>query len=412
MLLSHKIMIRLSECREALNGLLQTADRTPEQQDEMAKLTKEVGAKEPELRAALASEGISTETMVITTDPEVRERLELRGKSRVGAFVAAAINKQPVAGAEAEYAASMGCSALGMIPMSIFDRDRPEVRSGLELRAVTPGVDAQNTANPTAPFVFERSIANSVLGLAFPVVQAGVANYPVISTGAPAGAVAKGGAAVVTAAAVRLDTRSPKRIAGQFEIRVEDLATMPSLEDDLRVSLMGAASNAVDEQVISGDNAAPNLNGLFKQAADVAIAGAVETFATGVARFSKLVDGQYANSLADVRAVIGSETFGLYAGLFSPGNASLFDYLRDHMGGLAVSNRVPDKAANGQKGIAVLTAGVAPMRVPVWSNLEIVVDPYTQAGKGIRVVTVTTLIGDPHLPYGVATVKEVHPKLS
>ena len=412
MLASHRIMIRLSECREALNGLLQTTDRTAEQQDEMAKLTKEVGAKEPELRAALASEGISTETMVVATDPEVRERLELRSKSLLGAFVAAAINKQPVTGAEAEYAAAVGCSALGMIPMSMFDRDRPDVRSGLELRAVTPGVDAQNTANPTAPFIFERSIAASVLGLQFPVVAAGVQNYPVISTGAPAGAVAKGNAAVVTAAAVRLDTRSPKRIAGQFEIRVEDLATMPSLEDDLRVSLMGAASNAVDEQVISGDNAAPNLNGLFKQAADVAVAGATETFATGVARFAKLVDGQYANSLSDVRAVIGSETFGLYAGLFSPGDASLFDYLRERMGGLAVSNRVPDKSGNGQKGIAVLTAGVAPMRVPVWSNLEIVVDPYTQAGKGIRVVTVTTLIGDPHLPYGVATVKEVHPKLS
>ena len=410
MLLSHKLTIRLSEIRESLNTLLQTPERTAEQQDEMAKLTKEVGAKEPELRAALTAEGVTEHRTV--ADPETRERLELRSKSRIGAFVAAAINKQPVAGAEAEYAAAEGGSALGMIPLAIFDRNRPEVRGGLELRAVTPGVDAQNTAQPTAPFIFERSVASSVLGLQFPVVGPGVANYPVITTGVPAGAVAKGGDAVVTAAAVRLDTRSPKRIAGQFEIRVEDLAVMPSLEDDLGASLMGAASNAVDEQVISGDNSAPNLNGLFKQATDVAISAATETFSTGVARFAKLVDGQYANSLADVRAVIGSDTFGLFAGLFSPGDASLFDYLRDRMGGLAVSNRVPAKAANGQKGIAVLTAGVAPMRVPVWSNLEIVVDPYQHAGKGIRVVTITTLVGDPHLPYGTATVKEVHPKIS
>ena len=32
MLRSHKIQIRLSECREGLNGLLQTEDRTSEQQ--------------------------------------------------------------------------------------------------------------------------------------------------------------------------------------------------------------------------------------------------------------------------------------------------------------------------------------------------------------------------------------------
>ena len=401
------IQIRLSTCRQRLNELLQLETRSAEEQTEMEALTKEVGVKEPELRAALASEPDQAEIIETTGDPETRERLELRDKAQVGAFVSAALNSQAVSGAEAEFAASVDCAALGMIPISIFDRDRREVR------AVTPGVDAQTTAHPTSPHVFERSIAASVLGIEFPVVPPGVANYPVISTAPPSGAIAKDGAAVATAAAVRLDQRTPKRIAGQFLIRVEDLATMPSLENDLRMSLMMSASNAIDEQVIAGTGVAPNLTGLFKLAADVAIAGAKETFATGVARFAALVDGQYAASLSDLRAIIGSSTFALYAALFAGnGSTSLSDYLAQRLGGFAVSNRVPALASSGQKGLVILTGGDGPMRVPVWSNMELIVDPYSNAGKGQRVITVTTLVSDPHLPYGVSTVKEVHVKLS
>ena len=401
------IQLKLSSCRQRLNELLQVETRSAEEQTEMETLTAEVSKREPELRAALASEPDTEEVVTANVDSETRERLELRGKAQVGAFVSAALNSQAVTGAEAEYAAAVNCAPLGMIPISIFDRDRPEVR------AVTPGVDAQTTANPTSPFVFERSIAASVLGIQFPVVPPGVANYPVISTAPPSGAVAKDTAAVATAAAVRLDTRSPKRVAGQFQIRIEDLATMPSLENDLRQSLMMSASNAIDEQVIAGNGTAPNLTGLFKLAADVAIAGAKETFATGVARFAALVDGQFSNSLSDLRAIIGSSTFALYSGLFAGnGSTSLSDYLSQRLGGFAVSNRVPIVASSGQKGLVVLTGGDGPMRVPVWSNMELIVDPYTNAGKGQRTVTVTTLVSDPHLPYGVSTVKEVHAKLS
>ena len=188
---------------------------------------------------------------------------------------------------------------------------------------------------------------------------------------------------------------------------------MPSLENDLRTSLMMSASNAIDAQVIAGNGTAPNLTGLFKLAADVAIAGAKETFATGVERFAGIVDGQYANSLSDLRAIIGSDTYGLYSSLFAGnGSMSLADYLMQSLGGFAVSNRVPATASSGQKGLAILTGGEGPMRVPVWSNMELIVDPYTNAGKGQRIITVTTLVSDPHLPYGVSTVKEVHAKIA
>ena len=230
-----KLQVKQSEVREQLNVLLGLDTRTEEQDTELGKLTTEGQKIEPAIRAAIIATPDPQEVTTPTADPEQRERRELRAKAKVGAFVAAALNAKAVSGVEAEFAASVECGSLGMIPISIFDRDRPEVR------AVTPGVDAQTVAHPTAPFVFERSIASAVLGIQFPTVPAGVANYPVISTAPPSGAVAKDAAAVATAAAVRLDTRSPKRISGQFEVRIEDLATMPSLENDLRQSLMMSA---------------------------------------------------------------------------------------------------------------------------------------------------------------------------
>ena len=283
---SKTLQIRASEIRQRLNAIngLTGDDYTAEIRTESDTLTNEFGDVETRLRAALVIE--DAERVVaereaaalgdFAGDPETRERLELRGKAKVGAFVSAALNSQAVTGAEAEYAAAVDCGTLNMIPISLFNRGRPEIR------AITPGVDAQTTAHPTAPFVFERSIAASVLGIEFPVVPPGVANFPVITTAPPSGVVAKDAAALATAAAVRLDSRSPKRISGSFEVRTEDIATMPSLEADLQQSLMTSASNAIDEQVIAGTGVAPNLTGLFKLAADVAIAGAKETFATGL----------------------------------------------------------------------------------------------------------------------------------
>lgn len=83
-----------------------------------------------------------------------------------------------------------------MTPLALFDVDRPAV----EERAVTPEMTSVQQAAPTVPFAFERSAAVS-LGFSMPMVPPGQANYPVVSTGAPAGSVDKGSAASATAAA-------------------------------------------------------------------------------------------------------------------------------------------------------------------------------------------------------------------
>ena len=404
---SQRKAIRLSEIRERLNVLLNTETRTAEQESELVTLTTESATCEREYRAALTAEDVPTgETPPSEADAETRERRALARDSRVGAFIASAISGKPIDGRERELSDAYGCN--GMLPIAAFEHGRPP-----ETRAVTPGVTAVQQAAPTAPYVFERAAAAS-LGFQFPSVASGQQNYPVLTTGAPAGVLAKSGAALATAGAFRLDTRLPKRVSGSFTLRVEDVAVFPDMERALRESLMDASSNALDEAIFSDDDGtAGTLKGLLNQATDVAIAGAKETFATGVSRFAALVDGQYAYGWGDLRAVVGSDTFAAYAALFqSNGDVSLFDYLMTKLGSLRVSNRVPDVAAMGQKAVVTLNAAMAPLRIPVWMGMEIIVDPYTQAGKGEKVCTCTMLVGDPHIPYTTDQLKELHPKLT
>ena len=403
---SQKLEIRASEIREKLNELSGAESLTDEQRSEVETLTTEYRDVETRRRAAIVAEDAeAAKATDKVPDAEERERLELRGKARVGDFVRAVLTGKAVDGASAEYAEAAGVP--GMVPLDLFG-EAPEER------AVTPGPAAETVTStrPTVPFAFTRTDA-AALGIQMPMVAPGEAHYPALTTAPPASPKAKDAAADNTAAAFSLTKRTPTRITGQFEVRVEDLSLMPSMETDLRGAIGAQMGQALDAQVIAGDGTAPNLSGLFKQATDVNAAGAVETFATGVARFAALVEGKHANGWGDIQALIGTDTFALYAGLFqSNGDMSLFDYLSGKLGGIRVSTRVPAVASTAQKGLVVRSAQGQAITVPVWAGVEFIVDPYTQAAKGQRVITAVSQVGAPFIPYGTSQVVEIHPKLS
>ena len=168
---------------------------------------------------------------------------------------------------------------------------------------------------------------------------------------------------------------------------------MPTLEATLAEAMQGSLSNELDESTFNG--ASGELNGLFTQASAVSAASAVETYTTGIGRYAKLVDGRHAYTLADVRAVIGSDTFALYAGVFAntnKGDVSLFDYLTRMLGSIRVSDRVPGKSSNAQKGIVVLSASSTPPKIHVWDAMQIIRDPYSGAGAGKVTLTATALV--------------------
>ena len=413
MMQSQTMELRASVIREKLNALSGTETLTDDQRAEVDTLSTEYRDVETKRRAAIVAEDLeavaSSEAVANgdeVVDTETRERRELRGKARVGDYIRSVVTGRPITGASGEYADAIGCA--GYLPMDLLDpRDT-------ETRAVTsgPASETVTSTRPTVPYAFLRT-DTAALGIAMPQVSPGEAHFPALSTSPPASPKAKDAAADSTAAAFTLTKRTPGRITGAFEIRIEDLALMPSMESDLRTAISAKLAESLDTQVISGSGGAPNLSGLFKQATDVAAATATETFATGVARFAALVDGNHANGWGDIRGLIGTDTFAMFAGLFqSNGDMSLFDYLAGKLGMLRVSTRVPAKDTNAQKGLVIRSAQAQSIVVPVWTGIEITVDPYTQAGKGRRIVTATTLVGSPFIPYGTAQVVEVHPKIS
>ena len=403
MTILQKLQLRQSEIREKLNTLLGLETRTEEQGAELEKLTGEGQKLEPELRAAIIAAPDQEKVTTITVDPK---HLELRAKTGLTDFLRAAAGGAAVSGAAAEYCQSLGVPTVGHVPMAIFAGSAPI----LETRAITPGPAVKGALQPIVPYLFERSAAAS-LGIVFASVPMGQVQIPKVGTAPPADTLAKDGTAPATAAAVTLVNQSPVRIAGSFEVRVEDLAVMPTLEAALSEAMQGSLSNELDEQTFNG--ASGELNGLFTQATDVSAASAVETYATGIARFAALVDGRHAYDLSDLRAVIGSKTFALYAGIFSGnGDVSLFDYLTRILGSIRVSDRVPIVASSAQKGIVVLSASSTPPKIHVWDAMQIVRDPYSGAGVGKVTLTATALVSPLYVPHGTSQVLEVHPKLS
>ena len=396
--------IRISEIRDRLVELDAIETRSTEQESEQTALMAERTTKEAEFRgASKAEEEAELHPRDFDVLPETRERRGYRTKTGLADFFAAAAGGREVVGAAADYAAACGVSAFGQVPMLIFPDGQPETR------AITPGPAVKGALQPIVPYLFERSAAATLIEM--PSVPAGQVQIPKVGTAPPSDTLAKDGTAPATAAAVTLVNQSPVRIAGSFEVRVEDLAVMPTLEAALSEAMQGSLSNELDEQTFNG--AAGELNGLFTQATDVAAASAVDTYATGIARFAALVDGRHAYDLSDLRAVIGSKTFALYAGIFSGnGDVSLFDYLTRILGSIRVSDRVPAVASTAQKGIVVLSASATPPKIHVWDSLDLVRDPYSGAGVGKVTLVATSLVSPLYLPHGTSQAIEVHPKLS
>ena len=407
MLDAQKARNAANDATKEFRALLAKEDSTSE---DIEKATKELNDLETRAEALERVEPVVELVKVEPTeDSETRERRELRSKARVSDFVGSVLSGRPLAGASSEYADAAGVP--GLMPIDLLESSEP-----VEERAVTPGPadETVSSTKATTPFAFARTDA-AALGISFPMVAPGEAHYPALGTAPPAGPKAADAAASETAAAFTLVKRDPKRITGSFLIRLEDLALMPSMERDLRLGIAGAMADSLDAQVIGGSGAGANLDGLINQATNVAVDGDTETFASAIERFAGVVDGKHANGFGDIRALIGVATFAKYAAIFAnanKGDISAYDHLKAKLGGLRVSTRVPAVAASGQKAIAVLGAQRQAITVPVWKGVELIVDPYSQASKGQRVVTAISLVGSPFIPYGIAQVIEIHPKLS
>ena len=396
---TQKITLRMSELKEEIGGLLDLEQRSEEQADELKKKTTELRGLESDYRAAVLVEGIDAEPeRRDDLDAEGREKRDLLGKVSLAGYLKGVIDGKPMTGADAEAGAAFGCP--GQIPLELFEleRRREDTGDGLERRAVTPAPSTTGqTVGVAVPALFDSSIA-AYLGLDMPTVPAGTAAYPIVSTSLTGGMKAKGAAADETASAITVSTLKPKRLTGAFRIQREDIAVLPSLETTLRQNLGRVLSDALDNQLLNGDNTGAELNGLLEQLTDPAAPAAnVETFARYNVALSSHIDGLHAMTQADIRVLVGPDTLRHMAATFATNDDSMSasDYVTKTYGGVRASRRIPDVESHVQQAVIVRRnpQGDRVAVAPVWSGLELIRDQITGAGTGEIVVTGIVLVG-------------------
>ena len=403
---------RQSRERGRMSELAIADSLTDETRAELDEIEKGTADLERQLRAAhiavddedreAKSKG---ETAAVDGDPAQRERIELRNRASVGAFIVAALRGRAPDGAEAELQRAAGVDG---IPFELWQP--PEQRR--EDRAITPAPGTVGVnLDVLRPFVFAPSVVSRLM-VDMPEVPSGTFASGTISTAATAGAVAKSAGVPETAATFTVTTTTPHRIGASVNLALEDIAAVgqQNFESLLREHISLAVSDQLDDQMLNGDGQGNNINGFFARLSDpTAAPSAVTNFDAFAAAHAGGIDGLWANTLMDVMITCGPATMSLAARTFQTatnykGEMSAAAYASSNTAGLWTNSRMPDpdtfltvddvqQAILCRKGQSTMPA---PMRTAVCGSYGYftVDDIYSGAARGERRFVINTLITD------------------
>ena len=396
MLKSQAAALKLSEIREKLNDLNAVSEPTDAQKTEERDLLASQKTTEIEYREALTTEA-DADAQPTAADAEIRERIALRSKSRLGAFILAHMQGREPSGPELEYRCAMGIDV--GIPVDLFERE-PEIRA--DAASVVPAAGLGTTLAPIQPALFAPSIAPR-LQIDMPQVGTGAYAEARIATSLTAGMKSKGDAAESTAAALTVVSATPRALTGRLTLQMEDVALIgtANFESALRANLSLIMSHTYDGQCINGNGVAPNVTGLVKLLTDPENPTEIAGFDDYLASFSGAIDGLWASELSQVSIVANVDAYKKSARTFRDsgeavrGAVSFADYAKAHTGGWWTNSRMPATAANLARGIVHRRgrAGVRTAVHPVWNSIT-VDDIYTSAASRARHVTMSVLVGD------------------
>ena len=400
---SQKIELRRSKVRERLGEIQKLAgdayDDTVKAEERA--LQDEYGTLEVRHRTAIIADDKALDTAKGEAghlDAEARERIELRSKASLGAYMRSALTGRVVSGAEAELQAAAGVDG---IPMELWEV--PEQRSA-EQRAVTPAPGTVGiNLDPIRPAVFAPSIADK-LQIDMPRVPSGTYATGTISSTAgsvlTADAVAKSAEVPQSAGVINVGTASPKRVGASLGLTLEDIAAIgqANFESVLRENVSLVLSDELDDQLINGTGANDDLVGIFERLTNPSAPAAnVETWTRFLAIQSGGIDGLWATELEHISMVVGVDSYRLSAATFqgTDSEESAASYLKRMGAGYWTNSRMPATAANIQQGI-LCRKGRPGMRTavsPTWGSISID-DILSGARKGERYFTVSAIVGD------------------
>ena len=381
----------------------------PELTDETRAELDRIEAGTPDLERQVRAAGcaVQDETEAYETrangdglDAEARERLELRSKASLTAYILAALSGRQVDGPEAELRDAAGIG--GGVPVELWDQPT-EIRQ--DAPTVAPGTVGVNL-DRIMPSVFSASIAPQI-GVEMPRVESGTYASATISTPLTAAAQVAGADAHATAATFAVTSATVKRVSARLGIRIEDVASVgqSNFEPILRENLALVLSDALDNQMINGDGTAPNLTGIFARLTDPTDPTTVTDFDAFASAHAGGIDGLWANTLKDVAIICGPETMSLSARTFQTatnykGEMSAAAYAMMQTGGLATNTRMPDPVSNIQqallyrKGRSMMPGGAMRTAVCAHYNEISIDDIYSGSASGERFFTMHVLLSD------------------
>ncbi len=372
---SQQLEIRSSEIRSELATLASSeAALTDDEVKRTEALRTELQDCETKRRAALTAEAAETEQR---SEP-VPEMAALTGQASLGRALQNIAQHRSLDGAEFELQRECGLAG-NALPWQL-----------LEQRAVSP-----------APGDVAESMDSTVLGRVFPMsslsyinaarvmVDASERIFPVLVAGPAPATVAKDAAVDETAGAWQTTTLAPRRLGASILVRREDMAVFPVLESSLRADLSMALDARMDEEVLAE---------VFKASSPripaAAGATAVATFSTGLALATGGIDGERASTLAQVKLLVGSETYRLFAGLERSTGAGidLLEYLSQRTGGIKTSARIAAPDSTNQRQEALRINGMyRSIVVPQWQGVMAIVDSTSLANRGQLRITLDCL---------------------
>ena len=380
-----KLLVEQSEHREKVNTILavEVEKRSDEQKADLTKSADRLKAMEADLRAAIVADEADKAKLAteFAGDAEGAELRALISGSSIGDVFSAAVEHRATDGKTAELQAHYKLNG-NQIPLALL-------RQPVEERAVTPAPgDVGTSQSEIVPGVFPQSAAE-FLGIDMPSVPVGDAVFPVVTTNANVGTPAENAAQAETTGSFTADALSPSRLQASFFYSREDRARFAGMDASLRSNLGDALADKLDDEILTGTNGL--LTGTILANHNVA---ALTNYAgyrerTGYAR----VDGSFAGSIADIRLLMGSETYGHAATQFrsdTAGDRAALEDLVSVTGGVRVSAHVPAVASNKQN-VLVRLGMRRDYVAPMWEGVTLIPDEITKAASGQIVITAVML---------------------
>ena len=378
MLKSQKLQLDMSERRQAINAMQAQEDY---EIDALDGLNSEYRNLEIRFQSALIEEAAEAEAMPTNDlDSEGREVRHLEEGVEVRHYLEAALNDYPLDGREKELQDALGLAGVGtQVPWIalLSPEQRVEVRA-----ATTAPSDSDVVVASILGRVFAGG-AGAYLGVSFPSVPVGSANFPVLSAGVSPANAASGAAADQTAGTLSAHVLDPTRLTAEYLIRYEDITKFRMMEEALRADLQGAMTEAADAQIIAGDGTSPSVSGFGNALTAPENPSDVADFAAYASTRAKQVDGRHAQSEDDVKILVGAATYQHASALYQTGSGvSALSRLMPK-----VSPHVPAAESNIQAAYACrsMNRAVAPM----WPSISLIRDSVSGSAKGeIRIVAI------------------------